>query len=127
VYTLETKLSNEDNNLFILDVAKLKWREYFHRFAYGLQTFIVKEDIEPPYGERKNIINSRTNWFSDIIWVYKHGKDKKLRKYDQLKNILLNCDSVRQAIVDMAKKEAPKSTMTEAKLINRMAARVSPK
>lgn len=46
--SLMNTLSKEDQHTFLLDVTIINWRNYLINFNYGLQKYILKENVDPP-------------------------------------------------------------------------------
>lgn len=116
-HKLMNRLEDEDREMFMLDVANLDWKTYFPNYGYGMQKYLLKSEVEPPFEGRVNFINTKPNYFSDIMWVYYHGKKQKTRDHGDMKKLILNSDKVRAAMVKMAKDEVVLSALSEPKLI----------
>jgi 1-acyl-sn-glycerol-3-phosphate acyltransferase len=117
-HQLAARLPKEDLETYMLDIGDLSWKEYFPCFGYGMLKFIMKEEIEYVYGDRVSIINSKPDYFSDIAWVFKHGKEQKTRDHKQIQKMILNSESVRLAIREVVQKEMVASSLNEQKLIS---------
>jgi hypothetical protein len=84
-YALKSRLEDEDLSNFKLDILDVDWKTYFPIFAYGMQKYLLKEECEPPFGERSSIINTRPRLFSDLAWVYYKGMNQKTRDHKEIK------------------------------------------
>lgn len=135
-HQLQFRMTNEDLDNYLIDIGKMAWKDYFERFGYGLITFIMKESVEKEPGDRHSIINTKPDYFSDIAFIFKHGKFEKVKDYSQTKKAVLNSEKVRMAIREIVRKEMTASSLSEQKLlsiqnsrgeeiIDRMSARLS--
>lgn len=116
-YQLKARMTPEDLENYLIDVSDLDWKTYFPNFGYGMQKYILKEEVEPPFGNRTSMISTRPRWFGDLAWVYYHGKKEKTRDHGQIKKMVLNSERVRMAIREIVKNELLSTTLTEAKLL----------
>lgn len=116
-YQLKARLDPEDLLNYSVDIIDLDWKTYFPVFAYGMQKFLLKEEVEPPYGERHSFISTRPRAFSDLAWVYVHGKNQKTRDHNQICKIILNSERVRVTIRELVRAEAMNSALSESKLL----------
>ena len=66
----------KEKEIFQLDVKKINWYNYLLHFGWGLQKFILKEEVEPPSNiSHLNILYHEKDYnFSDINWTKKNGK-----------------------------------------------------
>ena len=71
-----SSMSFREKEIFQLDVKKINWDYYLFHFGWGLHTFILKEEIEPPSNNSYlNILSHEKDYnFSDINWARKNGK-----------------------------------------------------
>ena len=134
-YELSSRLSDDDLKTFLIDVKSLNWKTYFPNFSYGIQKFILKEDTEPPYGDRKNFVNKRPQFLSDLMFVYHNGKSQSTRNFNQTLKLILNSEKVRIAIRKLAEDDKINLALTETRriaiqeqqveeILNRMASRL---
>ena len=61
VNQLMNNLTIDQNTSFQLNVKKIDWRYYFYHFNYGIQKFILKENVETPSQKEMNIIKNNKN------------------------------------------------------------------
>lgn len=122
-YQLKSRLEEEDLANFRLDILDLDWKAYFPIFAYGMQKYLMKEDAEPPFGPRNNIVSTRPRFVADLAWVFAKGMDQTTRDPTQIRKIVLNSEKVRMAIREIVKNEMMNSTVTETKLLKIQEAR----
>lgn len=116
-FQLKARFDPEDLQNYSVDIIDLDWKTYFPVFAYGMQKFLLNEEVEPPYGERHSFISTRPRAFSDLAWVYVHGKDQKTRDHNQICKIILNSERVRVTIRELVRAEAVNSALSESKLL----------
>jgi alcohol-forming fatty acyl-CoA reductase len=74
--TLFNYLTEEEKNIFQLDVTVINWREYLMHFNYGLQKYLLKENVDPPGDPQATDLFSlwNYNYFSDIKWARSQGQ-----------------------------------------------------
>ena len=116
-FQLKARLLEEDLKEFYFDIGDLDWKLYFPNFGYGLQKFILKEEVELPHGDRTSIISTRPRLLGDFMWVYYHGKNEKTRDHEQIKKFLLNNPNVKATIRGLIDKEITSSTLGEPRLL----------
>mmetsp|Transcript_35337 Transcript_35337/g.40837 ORF Transcript_35337/g.40837 Transcript_35337/m.40837 type:complete len:122 (-) Transcript_35337:371-736(-) len=85
MYQLKARLSEEDLQTYLIDIADLDWKKYFPNFAYGIQNFLLKEEVEPPFLDRVSLISTRPRFLGDLMWVYYHGKPQPTKDPNQIK------------------------------------------
>ena len=117
-FELCSRLSDVDLKTYLIDVKTLNWKTYFPNFSYGIQRFILKEDVEPPFGIRGNFVNKRPQFLSDLMFVYYKGKRQSTRTYNQILKIILNSEKVRIAIRRLAEDDKSNTALSEAKRIS---------
>ena len=122
-YQLKARLSDADIKIFYFDIGDIKWKDYFAGFAYGLQKYILKDELETPQGDRQSLISTRPRLFGDLMWVYYHGQPQKTRNHNEVKKILLNNPNVKATIRAIIDKEITSSTLGEPKLLKIQLAR----
>jgi len=60
-------LVDEEKKIFNLDIEKIDWYIYLLHFAWGLQKFILKENVEAPsYSRRYEMKRSKNEVISDL-------------------------------------------------------------
>ena len=116
-FQLASRMSKEDLEVFPIDIKNVDWREYFPGFTYGMQKFLMKEQAERIDGPRHSVINWKPDYFSDISWIFKHGKPQKVRDITQIKKIVLNSESVKDSIRELVRRQKESSKLSSKKLI----------
>ena len=135
------KMSEEELREFPCDVGTLDWRDYIHNFAFGIKRYILKEDVDPPFSKRNNIISkmSEKGVFSDVMWAYKHGTQVKTRSLSEVRDMILASAEVKETIHNLVRENIKNSNrigvseekqqqeqITRAKqIIERMSARLN--
>lgn len=84
MFQLKSRLSEEDNAIYRIDIIEIDWSKYFPIFVYGIMKFILKEEAEPPSSDRINIVNRAPRYFSDLSWVFSHGKKQKIHDHKMI-------------------------------------------
>lgn len=46
--------SDEDKQLFNLDITNINWDKYFLKTIYGIKKYILKESDDPTVGQRRH-------------------------------------------------------------------------
>ena len=69
-------MTPEERNTFLLDVTIINWRSFLMNFNYGLQKYILKENVDPPGDPQSTDLFSlfNYNYFSDIKWAKSQGQ-----------------------------------------------------
>jgi 1-acyl-sn-glycerol-3-phosphate acyltransferase len=80
--------------------------------------YILNEEHDPPFEDRRSIMDGLPAFFGDIAWVYNHGKDQKTHTHDFVCKIVLNSERVRMTIREIVKKEILDSALSESKILN---------
>jgi len=135
-YELQSRLSQEDLDLFKIDIKQLNWKEYFPIFSYGMQKYLMKQETEPPFKGKGNFMNKRPRFLYDLSFIFSHGQNQKTRNFYQILKMLLNSERVRITIREIVTQKQLDSSLIESKLIkneqtrvkeilNRMMARMS--
>lgn len=117
MFELKGTLSDEDNMTYRIDVAEVDWKTYFPCFAYGIMKYLLKEEAEPPFGDRSNIIYRYPRTFADLSWVYYHGTPQKTHSHEYICKVVLNSEKVRMTIREIVRKELVASSISEAKIL----------
>jgi hypothetical protein len=117
-FELQFRLSEEDLSLFKINISELNWKNYFPIFSYGMQKYIMKQEVEPPFLGKGNIINKRPRFLADLMFVYAHGKDQKTKNFNQTLKNLLNSERVSIAIRQIVTKHQIDSHLSEEELIS---------
>ena len=86
---MQNWLSESERSEYILDCADIDMHYFLILNQYGIQKYILKENIEMPTPENANLLHIRSTktYFSDIKWALSNGspkntdkiKDKELR------------------------------------------------
>lgn len=116
-YQLKARMIEEDVREYKVDIAELDWKTYFPIFSYGIQKYLLKEEVEPPFGPRTSVLSHNPKYFYDYVWVFYHGKNQKTRNAKALRRLILSSDRVRMAIREVVQKEMVTSNLSEAKLL----------
>ena len=68
-------MTSEEKKTFLLDVADIDMKYFIILNNYGIQKFILNENIEMPSPENSNLlkIRPRDTYFSDIRWALAQG------------------------------------------------------
>ncbi|CAK69516.1 unnamed protein product (macronuclear) [Paramecium tetraurelia] len=76
VLQLMNCLSRDEQGIFLLDVTEMEWRSYMMTFHYGLQKFILKENVQPPVDEEPtDLLRSwKSGNFTDLKWIVEKQK-----------------------------------------------------
>ncbi|KAM3137875.1 hypothetical protein pb186bvf_009956 [Paramecium bursaria] len=71
-------LDKSEQNIFLLDVSTIDWRQYFLNFNYGLQKYILKENVDLPVEqEQVDLLRSwKSSNFGDIQWILNKNEFK---------------------------------------------------
>ena len=117
MFELKSRLSEEDNAIYRIDIIEVDWKKYFPIFVYGIMKYILKEEAEPPFSTRENIVDRKPRYFSDLSWVYNHGKKQKIHSHKMISKIVLNSERVRMTIREIVRRESIGSHINEAKIL----------
>lgn len=82
VRDLTNWLTEADRESFLVDVADIDMRYFIVLNNYGLQKYILKENIELPVPENSNLLrmNNQNSYFSDIKWALSGGSPRNSDK-----------------------------------------------
>ena len=75
VRDLSAALTSEEKKEFLIDCADIDMKYFIILNNYGIQKFIMKENIELPTPENQNLLKIRpqNTYFSDIKWALTEG------------------------------------------------------
>jgi len=129
-----------------LGIAEMDWEKYFRFFCWGMQKFVLKEDVKPPTELLKHDIvkNVRRKvpkpeessflrkWFPDISWAFSKnyhtnvGIDNfnTLRNPEETKALIIRSRRVQDAIKEVAASEGVQQAVIEKRaqaVLDRMA------
>jgi hypothetical protein len=120
--TISKSLVDDEQKTFGFFISELDWERYLRFFCYGIQKFVLKEEVRPPTDLLKTCIVTEpkkepngtflSKMFPDISWAYKsyrvdQGIDSlhTLRTPQETKAMILKSKAVQQAIKATAKAE----------------------
>eukprot|EP01114_Cavostelium_apophysatum_P016610 TRINITY_DN4768_c0_g1_i2.p1 TRINITY_DN4768_c0_g1~~TRINITY_DN4768_c0_g1_i2.p1 ORF type:complete len:1170 (+),score=311.65 TRINITY_DN4768_c0_g1_i2:168-3677(+) len=123
--SIMNRIEPSEKDHFFFDVQDIDWEKYFRFFCYGMQKFVLHEDVRPPTDLLKiDLIQEprRTpedtslafmkQVFPDITWASKTYKTQigidnfaTLRTPTETKTLILNSPRVREAIKKVAEQE----------------------
>lgn len=68
-------MTSEEKKTFLLDVADIDMKYFIILNNYGIQKYILNENIEMPTPENSNLlkIRPRDTYFSDVKWALTEG------------------------------------------------------
>ena len=74
VRELAAGLTTEEKQEFLIDCADIDMKYFLILNNYGIQKFILKENIELPTPENSNLLKIRPKtYFSDVKWALTEG------------------------------------------------------
>lgn len=119
VLDLLERMTPADKEEFCIDVGKVDWRVYMYNYMYGLQKWVLKEQVQPITDSGSldmNLDAYALRYFSDILWAYKQPAPAKVRGLSEMKFLLLNAERVQSAIQRIASRSKP-AGKTEAEMV----------
>ena len=95
--------SEEEKNIYQLDVTTIDWKRYLLNYMWGLHRFILKENIEPPAeGNRSDVLlTSGKSTISNIAWAMNRGPAYKPKTAQEIRNIVIQSKKVNEVIKDI--------------------------
>jgi len=122
---MKRKLVEEEREKFYLGVQEIDWERYFRFFCYGLQRFVLHEDVKPPtellkydlVQEPRHIPDNNSSFlrkmFPDLTWAFSKeyhsnvGIDNfnTLRTPEETKDLIIRSNRVQDAIKVVAAEE----------------------
>ena len=108
VNNLINYLSKEEQEKFQLDVAVIDWKFFFYHFNYGLQKYVLKENVQPPgnLDDLDLLTKQDNNYFSDIRWALQSGKNFQARSAKTYQEMILNSSRIKDMMTAMASERA---------------------
>jgi glycerone phosphate O-acyltransferase/fatty acyl-CoA reductase len=127
---LSKSMSKEDRSTFELDVTKVNWRIFLMNYSYGLQKFVLKENVERPADPKSwdlNLDSRRHRYFADIMWAYNTGEPMNPRSRSEMRTLILSSAKVQQTIAQLVSKaiEAPGNRRTEEQCLEEYSAQAN--
>ena len=122
VLDLLDRMTLADKEDFCIDVQKVDWRVYMYNYMYGLQKWVLKEQVEPITDSGSldmNLDAYALRYFSDIIWAYRQPADMKVRAINEMKFLILNSERVQTAIQRIASRTKP-AGKTESEVLQEL-------
>ena len=105
VNSLINYLTPNEREIFQLDISTVDWKYFFYLFNYGLQKYVLKENVEPPgTPENMDLFSKQddSGYFSDIKWALENGKAFSARSSKSHTEMILNSSKIRDLIHKMA-------------------------
>jgi len=136
-----SSLIEEEKELYPFDISEMDWEKYFRYFCYGVQRYVLREDVKPPTDLLKvDLVNeprkieSQSELFAkvfpDLSWAFKEyrtsiGIDNlnTLRTPEETKHMILKSKRIKSAIKKKAKDEGSTINQVEkqaAEILDRM-------
>lgn len=102
VKDLTNWMTEEDRKNFLVDVSDIEMEYFIILNNYGIQKYILKENVELPAPENYNLLmmNNKRTYFSDIKWALSGGPSNLSEKKNmsQIKGKILSSPRVLTAI-----------------------------
>ena len=100
VNNLINYLSPEEQQKFQLDVTTIDWKFFFYHFCYGLQKYVLKENVQPPgnLDDLDLLTKQDSSYFFDIRWALQSGKNFQARSSKTYQDMILNSTKVKEMI-----------------------------
>ena len=97
-------LSPEEQEQFQLDVTKIDWKYFFYHFNYGLQKYVLKENVQPPgnLDDLDLLTRPDSSYFSDIRWALQNGKNFQARSSKTYQDMIMNSTKVKECLQALA-------------------------
>ena len=105
VNALINYLTPHEREIFQLDITTVDWKTFFYLFNYGLQKYVLKENVEPPGTPENMDLFSKHYYFghfSDIKWALENGKAFNARSSKSHTEMILNSSKIKDLIQKMA-------------------------
>lgn len=122
VTNLINYLSPEEQAIFQLDVTKIDWKYFFYHFNYGLQKYVLKENVQPPgnLDDLDLLTKQDNNYFSDIRWALQNGKNFQARSSKTYQEMIMNSTRVKEVLAALAYEKAGSNTELYQKTIKEL-------
>lgn len=112
-------LSKEERETFYLDVTQIDWEKFLVHFAWGLQKFVLKEQIDSPSTvKRMDLLSSQNDndgYFIDVNWAMTHGKNFQPSQNKVMMRRVLGSEKVKRVV-----EKNPKANLQRAEEICRI-------
>lgn len=95
--------TEEEKDIFQLNVSAIEWRKYLLNYTWGLQRFILKENIDPPTEADKTdiLLTTGTKGLSNYTWILSRGNEFKPLPVHEMKALVLQSKKVNDVIKDL--------------------------
>ena len=93
-------MDEDERKIFNIDVSTIDWNEYLLIFNWGMQKFILHQNVDLPVSDKNDVLHrgsysvNKTSYFSDINWARSAGKLFKPRSYEEYKSLVFNSSAV---------------------------------
>jgi len=120
-----SRVAEDEKDKFYFALRDLDWEKYYRFFCYGMQRFVLKEDVRPPTDLLKSDIVQEPRklhddihyfpktFFPDLSWAFKTyrthiGIDNfaTMRTLDETKAMIIKSSRVQEAIKKVAMQES---------------------
>jgi len=99
--------SEEEREIFQMNVTKIEWKRYLRNYAWGLHKFILKENIDLPTETGKvNILNTsgKILSMSNLAWPFTRRNNFVPKPASEFKKLVLNSkrlsDVIREIVIN---------------------------
>ena len=116
---LMNSMNAEEESIFKIDVSNIDWKSYLHDYMYGLQKYVLKENIDPPslQNQREILTSPKKSYIKDIKFVMQHAKKPQFnRSINEYCKLILNKQKIKEAMHNFAQNKASKEGPEDHKI-----------
>ena len=89
-----------------MDPKTIDWEKQIRMYAYGIQHFVMKQEVVPPNGQKAPLIRKNSiNYFEDLKWAFNSSKKILSQNVQQIRNNALNSPILQQQIQNELSKQ----------------------
>jgi len=112
--------SPEELEIFHLDVTKIEWFKYFLNFGWGLQKFVLKEQIEPPsHAKHMNLLERHRHLIGEVQWALNKGQNYYPRSNAEMKSLIISSNRVQETMKKLMK-ERKETNVSDGDFLKRL-------
>jgi len=95
--------TEEEKEIFQLDVTTIEWKRYLLTHAWGLHKYILKENVEPPQEFRRSdlLMSTGKGTLANIKFVLSKDFSYRPKSLLHMKDAVLNSQKVRDVVKDI--------------------------